>query len=100
MASGAAMDDDPTTCVGALPAAGSEAQDRPMSVFPSGEQFEIVAGDHRATLVEVGGGIRDYTYGGRIALDGYPSIRCVPGPRHPLILAQPARRRQLRLRGN
>ena len=29
-----------------------------MTVPPSGEQFAIAAGDQRATIVEVGGGIR------------------------------------------
>jgi aldose 1-epimerase len=34
---------------------------------PSGEQWEIVHGDRRAVIVEVGGGIREYG-----PLDGYP----------------------------
>ena len=38
---------------------------------PSGEQFEIAFGDQAATVVEVGGGIRTYTAGGRNVLDGY-----------------------------
>ncbi|HEY8451027.1 MAG: aldose 1-epimerase family protein [Micromonosporaceae bacterium] len=43
-----------------------------MGVAPSGEQFPLVAGDHRATVVEVGGGIREYTVDGRDVLDPYP----------------------------
>jgi aldose 1-epimerase len=43
-----------------------------MSVCPSGEQFEIVHGDQRATIVEVGGGIREYSLAGRDVLDPYP----------------------------
>jgi len=39
---------------------------------PSGEQFEIVSGPHRATIVEVGGGIREYSVDGRNVLDPYP----------------------------
>jgi aldose 1-epimerase len=39
---------------------------------PSGEQFEIAWGDHRATIVEVGGGIREYFVGQRPVLDPYP----------------------------
>ncbi len=39
---------------------------------PSGEQFEIAAGAHRATIVEVGGGIREYAVDGRPVLDPYP----------------------------
>jgi aldose 1-epimerase len=32
---------------------------------PSGEQFEISHGEQRATVVEVGGGVRQYEVGGR-----------------------------------
>jgi aldose 1-epimerase len=42
------------------------------SVPPSGEQFRIQYGDHRATIVEVGGGIREYFVGDRAVLDPYP----------------------------
>lgn len=41
-------------------------------VPPSGEQFEIVRGDQRATIVEVGGGIREYVVGERTVLEPYP----------------------------
>lgn len=37
---------------------------------PSGAQFEIVAGGRRATLVEVGGGLRSYARAGYDVLDG------------------------------
>lgn len=40
--------------------------------FPSGQQFEITFGEQSATLVEVGGGIREYTVGSRPVLDPYP----------------------------
>ncbi len=40
--------------------------------LPSGEQFEISHGDQRATIVEVGGGIREYEVDGRAVLDPYP----------------------------
>jgi aldose 1-epimerase len=39
---------------------------------PSGEQFEIVHGEQRATIVEVGGGIREYAVADRPVLDAYP----------------------------
>lgn len=39
---------------------------------PSGEQFQIGFGDQRATIVEVGGGIREYFVGDRPVLDPYP----------------------------
>lgn len=42
-----------------------------MTVLPSGEQFEIRHGSQRATIVEVGGGIREYEVEGRAVLDPY-----------------------------
>lgn len=38
---------------------------------PSGEQIEIALGDQRAVVVEVGGGLRAYSVGGRELVDGY-----------------------------
>jgi aldose 1-epimerase len=43
-----------------------------MTIPPSGEQHEIVLGEQRATIVEVGGGVREYEVGGRAVLDPYP----------------------------
>jgi aldose 1-epimerase len=40
-------------------------------IAPSGEQIEIVHGDQRVVVVEVGGGLRQYTLGDRNVLDGY-----------------------------
>jgi aldose 1-epimerase len=40
-------------------------------IAPSGEQFEITAGDQRAVVVTVGGGLRSYAAGGRDLVDGY-----------------------------
>ena len=46
-------------------------------LFPSGQQVEITHGHHRATIVEVGGGIRSLTVGGEPVLDGYgPDQMC------------------------
>jgi len=45
----------------------------------SGEQFEIRAGDQRATIVEVGGGLREYEVAGRAVLDPYPADRMRDG---------------------
>src|SRR5205807_3909434 len=42
-----------------------------MAIAPSGEQFEIALGDQRATIVEVGGGVREYAVGDRQVLDPY-----------------------------
>jgi aldose 1-epimerase len=41
-------------------------------VAPSGEQFEITHGEQRATIVEVGAGVREYEVGARPVLDPYP----------------------------
>ena len=43
-----------------------------MSTPPSGEQFQITDGVQRATVVEVGGGVREYVVGERTVLDPYP----------------------------
>jgi aldose 1-epimerase len=43
-----------------------------MSIPPSGEQVEISLAEHHATIVEVGGGVREYTVAGRAVLDPYP----------------------------
>lgn len=40
-------------------------------VVPSGEQFEIAYGEQHATIVEVGGGVREYRDGGRDVLHPY-----------------------------
>lgn len=40
-------------------------------IAPTGRQTEIVHGDQRAVVVEVGGGLREYTANGRDVLDGY-----------------------------
>jgi aldose 1-epimerase len=43
-----------------------------MAAPPSGEQFDIRHGSQRATIVEVGGGVREYAVGDRPVLDPYP----------------------------
>jgi aldose 1-epimerase len=40
--------------------------------YPSGAQYEIADGEQRATIVEVGGGVREYAVAGRAVLDPYP----------------------------
>ncbi|MGA9874606.1 MAG: aldose 1-epimerase family protein [Solirubrobacteraceae bacterium] len=42
-----------------------------MTVAPSGEQFEIASGEQRAVVVEVGGGVREYSVAGRPVLHPY-----------------------------
>jgi aldose 1-epimerase len=60
----------------------SGAQARP----PSGEQVSLELGSQRATVVEVGGGIRAYAVGGWDVIDGYRvQERCSGGRGQPLI---------------
>jgi aldose 1-epimerase len=42
-----------------------------MTVSPSGEQYDLVFEDQRATIVEVGAGLRTYSVAAREILDGY-----------------------------
>jgi aldose 1-epimerase len=42
-----------------------------MTVSPSGEQFEIRRGEQRAVIVEVGGGVREYSVADRPVLESY-----------------------------
>jgi aldose 1-epimerase len=61
---------------------------------PSGTQIELVHGDQRAVVVEVGGGVRTYAAGGRELLDGYAAdAMCVSG-RGQLLLPWPNRVRR------
>ena len=69
-------------------------------VAPSGEQITIAVGDQQAVIVEVGGGLRSYSAGGRELVDGYSARRDElfrPGSgANPV--AKPARGWQLRIR--
>jgi aldose 1-epimerase len=62
-----------------------------MTVAPSGEQFEIASGDQRATIVEVGGGIREYEVGRRRILDSYPLDAMCDGDHGKVLLPWPNR---------
>jgi len=62
-----------------------------MSVIASGEQFPIVAGAHRVIVVEVGGGVRDYTFDGRRVLDGYAAGEMRTGARGTPLIPWPNR---------
>jgi aldose 1-epimerase len=61
---------------------GVSAHARP----PSGEQVSLELGPHRATVVEVGGGLRAYALGDWEVIDGYGvQERCGGGRGQPLI---------------
>jgi aldose 1-epimerase len=62
-----------------------------VSVLPSGEQWTIRNGDHEAVVVEVGGGLRTYTFRGRDVLAGYSrDAQCSAG-RGQLLMPWPNR---------
>jgi aldose 1-epimerase len=58
---------------------------------PSGKQLEIVLGDQRAVVVEVGGGLRTYSAAGRDVLDGYRSEEMCPSGRGQILSPWPNR---------
>jgi len=62
-------------------------------IAPSGRQFEISSGDQRATIVEVGGGIREYEVAGRQVLEPYPRERMCDGGHGAPLLPWPNRLR-------
>lgn len=61
------------------------------SVLPSGEQFEIAHGQQKATIVEVGGGIREYFDNGRPVLDPYPAQAMSDGAHGAVLVPWPNR---------
>jgi aldose 1-epimerase len=59
--------------------------------YPSGEQVELAHGAHRAVVVEVGGGLRDYTVDGVPVVDGYPAADMCDGGRGQTLIPWPNR---------
>ena len=62
-----------------------------VNVLPSGEQWTIRHGEQEAVVVEVGGGLRSYTFRGRNVLAGYPPDERCPGGRGQLLMPWPNR---------
>jgi aldose 1-epimerase len=60
-------------------------------IAPSGEQIEIVHGDQRAVVVEVGGGLREYTLDGRNLVDGYGADEMSSSGRGQVLIPWPNR---------
>jgi aldose 1-epimerase len=58
---------------------------------PSGQQIEIVLGDQRVVVVEVGGGLRSYQAGGRELLDGYGADEMCSSGRGQVLIPWPNR---------
>ncbi len=60
-------------------------------MLPSGRQIELEAGDQRAVVVEVGGGLRTYSVGGTELIDGYPADAVCSSGRGQLLIPWPNR---------
>jgi aldose 1-epimerase len=60
-------------------------------VIPSGRQTELVHGAHRAVVVEVGGGLREYTVDGAAVVDGYAAEEMCNGGRGQTLIPWPNR---------
>ena len=58
---------------------------------PSGEQWEIVRGEQRAVVVEVGGGIRSYSAGGSDLIHGYRADEMCSAGRGQVLIPWPNR---------
>ncbi|ONH33414.1 aldose epimerase [Pseudofrankia asymbiotica] len=60
-------------------------------IAPSGRQLELTHGDSAVTIVEVGGGLRDYRVDGVAVLDGYPVDAMAPHSAGQLLVPWPNR---------
>ncbi len=58
---------------------------------PSGAQWEITSGEQRAVVVEVGGGLRSFTFGDAPVVDGYAADELCPGGNGQVLLPWPNR---------
>ncbi len=58
---------------------------------PSGTQIDLIRGAQRATVVEVGGGLRSYRFGDRDVLDGYAEAEMCSGGRGQVLMPWPNR---------
>ena len=67
------------------------AEQKPGTVAPTGAQYALRHGDQRATVVEVGGALRDYVVGDRPVLDGYAEDEPVTGARGQTLIPWPNR---------
>jgi aldose 1-epimerase len=64
---------------------------RGAAVAPSGRQFELVCGEQHAVVVEVGGGLRVYSLGGRDVLHGYAVDEVCSAGRGQMLIPWPNR---------
>jgi len=64
-----------------------------LSRHPSGAQYEIIFGDQRAVVTEVGATLREYSVGGRAVLDGFAVSEMCTSARGQLLMPWPNRLR-------
>lgn len=64
-----------------------------MTLSPTGQQFEIVSGGHRAVVTEVGATVRHYSVDGRDVLHGFAADETVKGGRGQTLVPWPNRLR-------
>jgi len=62
-----------------------------VAIPPSGDQYELAFDDQRATIVEVGGGLRTYAVADREVLDGYPAAEMCRSARGQVLAPWPNR---------
>jgi aldose 1-epimerase len=64
---------------------------RALVITPSGKQITIAVGDQQAVVVEVGGGLRSYSAGGRDLVDGYRADEMSSSGRGQVLIPWPNR---------
>jgi aldose 1-epimerase len=62
-----------------------------VSIPPTGEQYEIISGDHRAVITEVGATLRTYAVQGRDVVRGFAEHEVIKGGRGQNLLPWPNR---------
>jgi aldose 1-epimerase len=60
-------------------------------IAPTGEQIRIAAGDQQAVVVQIGGGLRCYSAGGRELIDGYRADEMSSSGRGQVLIPWPNR---------
>ncbi len=58
---------------------------------PTGEQIELSHGNHKAVVVELGAGLREYTIDGRLVVEGYARNEMCPVGRGNILSPWPSR---------
>src|SRR6516162_6870085 len=73
------------------PCSRGQPDGRRAMIAPSGEQIEIAVEDQQAVVVEVGGGLRSYSAGGRELVDGYGADEMSSSGRGQVLIPWPNR---------